>query len=438
MVPMKMQEWLAGPTFFVHDVVDDTPYLEGSLTPPAETKRKRTSKPKVRTGCITCKIRRVKCDETKPACTRCSSTGRKCDGYDGNAPLRRKKSKSPSPPSITICPSDITISQRKDHHHKAAATRPHHEPGQHVFSVASSHDNRRSSSGNSSNNSSSQPRPLRPLAADIPSTPQEREFFHRFWLAADHGLQPPAIHVPGVEPGFWLRLAAQLGSTDRAVRHALIALGAAYESIQQQQKQQQQQQQQEQWIYPTATTTSTSTSTSSPLPTPSSSISSSTSIDNPELFTIQQYNLSIYHLQRHVQPGAPLSSVEVTLVCCLVFVCIETSRCNDDAALAHVVNGLQIIRGLPPDNSNSTTTTTSTAAMAREHSISRADWQQLLGFFLVLGPSAETYILGDSSSSGGISGNGNSLPTTSYYPFMGRGVPSHCKFRWDDIIAGDC
>lgn len=57
---------------------------------------------KVRTGCITCKsvqaskrppspalqtdcprsrIRRVKCDEEKPACQRCTTTGRKCDGY---------------------------------------------------------------------------------------------------------------------------------------------------------------------------------------------------------------------------------------------------------------------------------------------------------------------------------------------------------------------
>ncbi|RMJ19487.1 hypothetical protein BHE90_000285 [Fusarium euwallaceae] len=41
----------------------------------------RTSKKKVRTGCITCKIRRIKCDESKPACLRCTRTGRKCDGY---------------------------------------------------------------------------------------------------------------------------------------------------------------------------------------------------------------------------------------------------------------------------------------------------------------------------------------------------------------------
>lgn len=27
------------------------------------------------------RIRRVKCDETKPECRRCTTTGRKCDGY---------------------------------------------------------------------------------------------------------------------------------------------------------------------------------------------------------------------------------------------------------------------------------------------------------------------------------------------------------------------
>lgn len=32
-------------------------------------------------GCLTCRIRKVKCDEAKPACHKCRSTGRKCDGY---------------------------------------------------------------------------------------------------------------------------------------------------------------------------------------------------------------------------------------------------------------------------------------------------------------------------------------------------------------------
>ncbi|TDZ48423.1 Aspercryptin biosynthesis cluster-specific transcription regulator atnN [Colletotrichum trifolii] len=47
---------------------------------------------KVRTGCITCKIRKVKCDENKPACNRCLTTGRKCDGYQHIAELPPPKS----------------------------------------------------------------------------------------------------------------------------------------------------------------------------------------------------------------------------------------------------------------------------------------------------------------------------------------------------------
>lgn len=42
---------------------------------------KRAFRPKVRTGCQTCKGRHVKCDEEKPTCRRCTNTGRCCDGY---------------------------------------------------------------------------------------------------------------------------------------------------------------------------------------------------------------------------------------------------------------------------------------------------------------------------------------------------------------------
>ncbi|KAG5799035.1 hypothetical protein H9Q69_001975 [Fusarium xylarioides] len=32
-------------------------------------------------GCITCRIRRVKCDLAKPSCQRCLTSKRQCDGY---------------------------------------------------------------------------------------------------------------------------------------------------------------------------------------------------------------------------------------------------------------------------------------------------------------------------------------------------------------------
>ncbi|KAF5575512.1 C6 zinc finger domain-containing protein [Fusarium pseudocircinatum] len=36
---------------------------------------------RVKTGCSTCKARKVKCDEQRPSCRRCISTGLKCSGY---------------------------------------------------------------------------------------------------------------------------------------------------------------------------------------------------------------------------------------------------------------------------------------------------------------------------------------------------------------------
>ncbi|KAH7148221.1 hypothetical protein EDB81DRAFT_791780 [Dactylonectria macrodidyma] len=42
---------------------------------------RRTTITRSKSGCKTCKIRRVKCDESRPACRRCTSTGRICDGY---------------------------------------------------------------------------------------------------------------------------------------------------------------------------------------------------------------------------------------------------------------------------------------------------------------------------------------------------------------------
>lgn len=56
---------------------------------------------KTRTGCSTCKIRHVKCDEVRPSCKRCTTTGRRCDGYEIAPRKKRSQCRSqtrPSPP----------------------------------------------------------------------------------------------------------------------------------------------------------------------------------------------------------------------------------------------------------------------------------------------------------------------------------------------------
>ncbi|KAK4244446.1 hypothetical protein C7999DRAFT_17307 [Corynascus novoguineensis] len=48
---------------------------------PNKAKRTLRFYSKVRSGCLTCKKRKVKCDEAKPHCRRCTGTGRLCEGY---------------------------------------------------------------------------------------------------------------------------------------------------------------------------------------------------------------------------------------------------------------------------------------------------------------------------------------------------------------------
>ncbi|RAH84986.1 hypothetical protein BO86DRAFT_453986 [Aspergillus japonicus CBS 114.51] len=50
-----------------------------SITP---AKRQKAYAKRSKSGCRTCRYRRVKCDESPGACKRCTSTGRQCDGYD--------------------------------------------------------------------------------------------------------------------------------------------------------------------------------------------------------------------------------------------------------------------------------------------------------------------------------------------------------------------
>ncbi|OBR13295.1 C6 zinc finger protein [Colletotrichum higginsianum IMI 349063] len=52
----------------------------------------RASKPKVRTGCITCRHRRVKCDEGRPACSACLKYQGHCGGYKSNATQKPSRS----------------------------------------------------------------------------------------------------------------------------------------------------------------------------------------------------------------------------------------------------------------------------------------------------------------------------------------------------------
>lgn len=157
-------------------------------------------------------------------------------------------------------------------------------------------------------------RSMRPIVADIDGTETEKRFFHRFRLAVADGL---GSHIWNFTT-FWNRVVPQMSHQDEAVKHAVIALGAAYQLFQLPDKDQD----------------------------PKAKTPDGFTRESLEVFTIQQYNRSICELQRHVGSSSP-ESIQVTLVCCLAFICLETLRKNYDAAVTHLINGLKILESLP-------------------------------------------------------------------------------------------
>ncbi|KAL8298409.1 hypothetical protein RB597_006765 [Gaeumannomyces tritici] len=189
-------------------------------------------------------------------------------------------------------------------------------------------------------------RSLRPIAADIGGTEQERRFFHSFRAAISCPADspPPCVLAGGHTSDygtvyFWATIAPRLAHREGAVKHALIALGSAYQVYQQSPG--------NNWhrsdeaVGPGGTGTAAAAAAAA-------AAAGDESSEELELFTIQQYNKSIALLARHACPSSP-ESIQVTLICCLSFICLEMLRADHTAALTHLTNGLRILESLVPE-----------------------------------------------------------------------------------------
>ncbi|TVY50434.1 Transcriptional regulatory protein moc3 [Lachnellula cervina] len=132
----------------------------------------RKSGPRSKTGCSTCKQRRVKCDETKPGCIRCQNLGRECGGYQVEANADSEKPVAP----VAIHPRPVSVM------------------------------------------------PYAPSSA-IPGNQEERRYFQRF-------CDKTSGEIAGeFDPTFWTEKVLQLCHTDAPIRYATIALGALAKSL---------------------------------------------------------------------------------------------------------------------------------------------------------------------------------------------------------------
>ncbi|KAK3986148.1 hypothetical protein QBC44DRAFT_352591 [Cladorrhinum sp. PSN332] len=69
--------------------------------------QRRASTLKVRTGCVTCKTRHVKCDERKPTCFRCERAGMSCAGYVTNPEPRISRRAARSAEHLRFAEKDV-------------------------------------------------------------------------------------------------------------------------------------------------------------------------------------------------------------------------------------------------------------------------------------------------------------------------------------------
>ncbi|TGO20253.1 hypothetical protein BPAE_0319g00100 [Botrytis paeoniae] len=147
---------------------------QGSPEQTSRSQGLRKSGPRSKTGCSTCKQRRVKCDETKPQCIRCQNLGRECGGY---------------------APEQIEDVSKQN----ANALVPIHPRPMSVMSYTPS--------------------------VAIHGDQLERRYFQRF-------CDKTAAEICGsFDPTFWTEKVPQLCHQDAPIRYATIALGALAKSL---------------------------------------------------------------------------------------------------------------------------------------------------------------------------------------------------------------
>ncbi|KAI1438766.1 hypothetical protein GGR50DRAFT_300726 [Xylaria sp. CBS 124048] len=177
--------------------------------------QKRASRPKVKTGCFTCKKRHIKCDERRPSCSHCIKAKTRCTGYPPppRAKIYEEKRIAPKPQDlipVSTTPTMVGLGLRIQ------------PMGQHsIISAAPPQQSRALTPPETPKRSSlsfHQP-------STIPFDSQEGQYFQLF---RDY----TASELSGFfDTSFWTRRVLQECHYEDSIRHAVVALGALYKTL---------------------------------------------------------------------------------------------------------------------------------------------------------------------------------------------------------------
>jgi len=213
---------------------------------------------------IQLRIRRIKCDEGKPSCKRCSSTGRKCDGY---AVIQVEE---PEPALSLLTESDNSASP---------------------VSTTSSDVERKLISY------------VNHASLYMPGHLMEARALDYFQLHT-------ACEFAGwFDIPFWTWQLPHVGNVEPIIRHAIIAVASVHEQME--------------------------------VISDTSAAWDPSQLEYRRRFALYHYNKAISELTKLAFSGH--DSTKITLVCCLLFICLEFIRGNFSTAEMHINSGLQIL-----------------------------------------------------------------------------------------------
>ncbi|PQE28388.1 c6 zinc finger domain protein [Rutstroemia sp. NJR-2017a BBW] len=194
--------------------------------PVKAVRQRRASRPKVKTGCNNCKTRRVKCDETRPQCTKCVRSGRTCDGYPAYNPRNRNLDTIvPIAPRPPIGPrSAITSSSQTFSTTPATSTSSVIVPA------------RRPVRNGSALRASLATTPITSFSVDPSFIARSPAFGLPFNTTEAQYFQVFRTHTASELSGFfdsefWTRSVLQESHSEASIRHAVVALGALYKTL---------------------------------------------------------------------------------------------------------------------------------------------------------------------------------------------------------------
>ncbi|KAL7913738.1 hypothetical protein GGI35DRAFT_222555 [Trichoderma velutinum] len=193
----------------------------------APKKRNRRSNPKVKTGCLNCKQRRIKCDEMRPACSQCVRSKKDCTGYP--APSRGTRAAL----DVRIAPKPLVA---------ASAGFQHLQPAPN--SIASASTSTTASlllTGHTImlpprrvNRRKRQTKPLTSNAPFVYEPSHNLALMHTESLYFDLFRVQTASELSGYfDSTFWTQRVLQECHFEPSIRHAVVALGALYKTLEQ-------------------------------------------------------------------------------------------------------------------------------------------------------------------------------------------------------------